>query len=84
MKHAFSASLLCLAVGAAWAQQGDGTRASATANIFKPAKVDATPERMKGIRAPQGFTVTPFATGLKNARIIAVAPSGDVYVSRRG
>ena len=83
MKQAFTASLLCLAVSAAWAQQGDGTRASATANVFKPAKVEATPERMKGIRAPQGFTVTPFATGLKNARIIAVAPNGDIYVSRR-
>jgi len=27
--------------------------------------------------------VTAFATGLKNARILAVAPNGDVYVSRR-
>src|SRR5690349_19947267 len=47
------------------------------------AKVEATPELMKGIRAPAGFSVTPFATGLKNARIIAVQPNGDVYVSRR-
>ncbi|RZA34682.1 MAG: YbhB/YbcL family Raf kinase inhibitor-like protein [Lysobacteraceae bacterium] len=83
MKHVFTFSVLALAIGTAWAQQGDGTRASATANVFKPAKVEATPERMKGIRAPQGFSVTPFATGLKNARIIAVAPNGDVYLSRR-
>jgi hypothetical protein len=27
--------------------------------------------------------VKPFATGLKNARIIAVAPNGNVSVSRR-
>jgi len=83
MKRSMTATMLVLAIGTACAQQGDGTRASATANVFKPAKVEATPERMKGIRAPQGFTVTPFATGLKNARIIAVAPNGDVYVSRR-
>src|SRR6202012_1696416 len=35
------------------------------------------------IKAPPGFKVTLFAHGLKNARIIAVAPNGDIYVSRR-
>ncbi|KFI08521.1 hypothetical protein JN27_03980 [Massilia sp. BSC265] len=59
-----------MAAGAACVQQGDGTRFSAPSNVFKPAKVEATPERMRGIKAPPGFTVTPFATGLKNARII--------------
>jgi Raf kinase inhibitor-like YbhB/YbcL family protein len=83
MKRVTTAAVLGMAVGAAFAQQGDGTRASATANIFKPNKVEATPERMRAIKAPNGFTVTPFATGLKNARIIAVAPNGDIYVSRR-
>lgn len=87
MNRAFTATVLTLAIAAAYspahAQQGDGTRASNPANTFKPAKVEATPERMRGIKAPQGFVVTPFATGLKNARIIAVAPSGDIYVSRR-
>lgn len=39
MKRVFTASLLTLAISAAHAQQGDGTRASATANVFKPAKV---------------------------------------------
>ncbi|QJD99709.1 YbhB/YbcL family Raf kinase inhibitor-like protein [Massilia forsythiae] len=83
MKRPISMTLLCLAVGCAWAQQGDGSQASIQANIFKPNKVEPTPERMAGIKAPAGFTVTPFATGLKNARIIAVAPNGNVYVSRR-
>ncbi|MFC5477864.1 YbhB/YbcL family Raf kinase inhibitor-like protein [Massilia suwonensis] len=83
MKRAFAASLLAMAVSGAYAQQGDGTQVSLDNNIFKPNKLDATPERMRGIKAPGGFTVTPFATGLKNARIIAVAPNGDVYVSRR-
>jgi len=83
MKRAFAASLLAMAVSGAYAQQGDGTQVSLDNNIFKPNKVEATPERMRGIKAPAGFTVTPFATGLKNARIIAVAPNGDVYLSRR-
>ncbi|MGX4643874.1 YbhB/YbcL family Raf kinase inhibitor-like protein [Massilia sp. SYSU DXS3249] len=83
MKRAFAASLMAMAITGAWAQQGDGTQVSINSNIFKPNKVDPTPERMRGIKAPPGFTVTPFATGLKNARILAVAPNGDVYLSRR-
>lgn len=81
-------SVLCMVSGtlvpaAALAQQGDGTRASAAVNIFKPAKLPATPERIAQLRAPAGFTVMAFATNLKNARILAVAPDGTIYVSRR-
>ncbi len=83
MKRALAASLMGLAISAAYAQQGDGTQFSTNINIWKPNKVEPTPERMRAIKAPSGFTVTPFATGLKNARIIAVAPNGDVYLSRR-
>ena len=67
----------------ALAQQGDGTEQRTVVNVFKPAKVEPTPERIASIKAPPGFSVTPFATGLKNARILAVAPDGTVYVSRR-
>jgi Raf kinase inhibitor-like YbhB/YbcL family protein len=74
--------MLLLAAGA-YGQQGDGTRVAISTAVFKPAKVAATPERMAALRAPAGFSVTPFATGLGNARIIAVAPNGNVYVSRR-
>lgn len=65
------------------AQQGDGTRASASVHVVKPAKVGATPERMQALRVPPGFTIAPFATGLLNPRILAVAEDGRVYVSRR-
>jgi Raf kinase inhibitor-like YbhB/YbcL family protein len=75
-------ALLALAAGAS-AQQGDGTRVGVATAVWKPAKVEATPERIAALKAPAGFTVAPFATGLKNARILAVAPNGDVYVSRR-
>ncbi len=83
MKTTLAIAGMLATTTAAWAQQGDGTRAAMATNIFKPAKVDATPERIAAIKAPTGFKVTAFATGLKNARIIAVAPNGDVYVSRR-
>lgn len=83
MKRSISMAFLCLAVSGAWAQQGDGTDTGNQIHIFKPDKVEPTPQRVAAIKAPAGFSVTPFATGLKNARIIAVAPSGNVYVSRR-
>ena len=75
--------LACTIPLGAIAQQGDGTKFSAAANVFKPAKVEATPERIRSLKVPKGFTIAPFATGLKNVRILAVAPNGDVYASRR-
>jgi Raf kinase inhibitor-like YbhB/YbcL family protein len=82
MNRVIAASLVCIA-SAASAQQGDGTNVSIPSTIFKPAKVEATPARIAALKAPPGFSVTAYATGLKNARILAVAPNGDVYLSRR-
>ena len=73
---------LASAVPAA-AQQGDGTDVGMSVHVFKPAKVPATPERIQSLKAPPGFRVTAFATDLGNSRVIAVAPDGGVYVSRR-
>jgi glucose/arabinose dehydrogenase len=76
--------LLTLAFAAsASAQQGDGTNVAISTAIVKPNKVDATPERVAALKAPPGFTVSVFASGLKNARIVAVSPDGTIYVSRR-
>jgi Raf kinase inhibitor-like YbhB/YbcL family protein len=69
--------------GTSTAQQGDGTYVPIATAIVKPDKVDATPERMRAIKAPPGFAVTPFATGLKNIRVVAIAPDGTIYLSRR-
>jgi glucose/arabinose dehydrogenase/cytochrome c2 len=33
------------------------------------------------LSAPEGFTVTPFATGLQGPRTIRVAPNGDIFVA---
>lgn len=65
------------------AQQGDGTDVAISTHVFKPNKVAPTRARLGQIRAPNGFKVRPFATGLKNVRILAVAPDGSVYASRR-
>ena len=79
---AISIAALALAYPAL-AQQGDGTSVAISAHVVKPDKVSPTEERIAQIKAPDGFTVKPFATGLKNIRIIAVADNGEIYVSRR-
>ncbi len=75
-------ALACLPLVAV-AQQGDGTRVGFPIHVFKPAKVDPTPERIAQLKMPAGFAVDVFASGLKNARVLAVAPDGTVYLSRR-
>ena len=65
------------------AQQGDGTEVRLAVNVFKPAKIEPTTDRIAQIKAPPGFKVEPFASGLQNARIVAVSEDGTVYVSRR-
>jgi Raf kinase inhibitor-like YbhB/YbcL family protein len=67
----------------AHAQQGDGTEIKIETNVFKPNKVPATADRIGQLKVPEGFSVQPFAQGLGNTRIIAVAENGFIYVSRR-
>lgn len=75
--------LMCATADVAVAQQGDGTNVDIDTSVVKPAKLDATAAMISQLRAPAGFKVSAFATGLKNARILAVSPDGAVYVSRR-
>src|SRR5690606_35829912 len=67
----------------AQAQQADGTDVAVRHTVFKPAPVEATPERLRQIALPDGFGIDIFASGLRNPRILAVHPAGHVYVSRR-
>jgi glucose/arabinose dehydrogenase len=67
----------------ALAQQGDGTDVPISTNVWKPVKTSADEAHIAQLRAPDGFKVNVFARDLKNARVVAVAPNGDVYVSRR-
>lgn len=82
LKVAIAALATCFAYPAT-AQQGDGTEVQYPVSVFKPNKVQPTAERLAQIMAPSGFTVQPFASGLGNARIIAVSDKGFVYVTRR-
>lgn len=78
-----SVLLLLLASSTAAAQQGDGTDVHSAVHTFKPAKVAASPQRIQALQVPAGFQIRPLAEGLQNPRIIAVAPDGKIYVSRR-
>ena len=44
-----------------------------------PSVVEPPPDA--SLRVPAGFTVQPFATGLRNPRIVRVAPNGDIFVA---
>jgi len=72
-----------LAAPGVQAQQGDGARVAITTHVWKPAKVAADDGRLAQLKLPDGFTASVFARNLKNARVVAVAPNGDVYVTRR-
>ncbi len=74
---------MLLTAAAGFAQQGDGTDVSVIANTWKPAKVPADDARIASLQVAPGFAVNVFARNLGNTRILAAAPNGDVYVTRR-
>lgn len=78
-----AALALVLALPPVAAQQNDGTDTSVRHTVFQPRAAEATPQRLAQVRLPSGFAIAPFASGLKNPRILAVDPDGHVYVSRR-
>ncbi|WP_420150304.1 PQQ-dependent sugar dehydrogenase [Spirosoma sp.] len=59
------------------------TSASVQGNVFEPALVPATDERIAQLKVPAGFAVTKFADQLGKPRMLAVNSSGDVYVTDR-
>ncbi len=74
-----------------WTTDAPGVRRRITvddlAPPFETPSIDNGPRRMiprpkdAWPRAPQGFTVNEFATGLQNPRKIATAPNGDVFLA---
>jgi len=60
------------------------TTATMQGHIFKPAQLAPTPERVAKLKLPAGFKIEIFAEKLDKPRMIAVAPNGDLYVTRRG
>lgn len=52
-------------------------------HIFEPAPRAPLPGDTAALHLPDGFEITRFAERLGNLRILAVAPNGDIYASRR-
>jgi glucose/arabinose dehydrogenase len=76
--------LACLvAFAAVWSPTGAQERARVESNVVRPQVVPATPERIASLRVAPGVSVSVFADGLGKPRMIAVAPDGDGYVTRR-
>ena len=78
-----------LATSLATAQRLSSTGGSAehqsdleiTWHIFKPPELPA-PD-VAHLHVPAGFRIQKFAENLGNARILAIGPNGNVYVTRR-
>ena len=51
--------------------------------VTKPKRLEPTPERVRALQVPGGFRVTKCAEGLGNARMLAAASDGTIYVTRR-
>ena len=75
-------AVVLFAVGMAGAQK-PSIKESFQGNIFRPAEEKVTEKLIAGLKAPRGFKVSKFAGDLEKPRMLAVAPNGDVYVTRR-
>lgn len=86
MRYTFpSLAVLLLIASPAFAQNeaDKSVTAGYGVNVFKPAKVDATPARVAQLKVPPGFAISVFAEKVGKARMLVAAPNGDVYVSDR-
>ncbi|MBW7466943.1 glucose/arabinose dehydrogenase [Pontibacter aydingkolensis] len=78
-----SAGLLLTSITVSAQEKNKPISASMEGNIFKPAKVPATDERVRQLKVPTGFTITKFAENLNKPRMLAVHTDGTVYVTDR-
>lgn len=59
------------------------TAAQVQGNVFNPALVEATDQRVSQLKLPAGFSIAKFADQLGQPRMLAVSQSGNVYVTDR-
>jgi glucose/arabinose dehydrogenase len=72
---------ISLVPAAAWAQQ-EGVLHTVETNTFRPEHQPFTDDMLDRLKVPEGFEVSVFARDLGNARMMAVAENGIVYVTR--
>lgn len=82
MKGIFLA-LAAAAFAAPAAGQPQPTDVEIVSHVYKPIELEPTAERLRQVELPDGFSIERFTDGLENPRVIVIADSGAVYVSRR-
>src|ERR1700733_11326211 len=74
-----------------WHSDAPGvTRKITPADLAAPLETLSAANRSKvvprpadaALKAPEGFMVEPFVTGMKGARVIRIAPNGDIFLSQ--
>ena len=75
--------LVLVLPGVVLAQGEESAALRIETSVVRPGRVDATPQRMQALEVPDGFEVAPFATGLKNIRVLLATPEHRVYAARR-
>lgn len=74
---------LTMFAAAAYMQEGKRTDdVNVSGNVYEPAQLEPTNERVRGLKLPEGFQVTKFAE-IQNPRMLTVSDDGTVYVSQR-
>jgi glucose/arabinose dehydrogenase len=59
------------------------TKAQVEGNVFEPALVPATDDRIAQLKLPAGFSIAKFADQLRKPRMLTVSETGNVYVTSR-
>lgn len=65
------------------AQKQPKIEESFSGHIFRPAVEQPGDKLIAGLKLPSGFKISKFVDELEKPRMMAVAPNGDVYVTRR-
>ena len=80
---ASTAALCCATSAFAQAHPEDNDRLAIPTAIFEPTARAPLPGDTSALKVPDGFAVSRFAERLGNVRMLAVAPNGDIYATRR-
>ena len=85
MKAALLASALFLAAAPAAAQSSpeDNDKRPVQAHFYELTPLKPGPDFAASLKLPKGYRAAVWAKDLGNSRVMAVAPDGSVYVSRR-
>jgi len=78
-----AATLACASSALAQAHPEERDNVRIPTAIFEPAPRAPLPGDTSALRVPEGFEVSRFAERLGNVRMLAVAPNGDIYATRR-